>query len=31
MDVLTDVLSTMRVSSVLYARIEASAPWGIDF
>ena len=31
MDVLTDVLSTMRASSVLYARIEASAPWGIRF
>ena len=31
MDVLTDVLSTMKVSSILYARIEASAPWGIDF
>ena len=31
MDVLTDVLSTMRASSVLYGRIEASAPWGIAF
>ena len=31
MDVLTDVLSTMRVSSVLYGRIEAAAPWGISF
>ncbi len=31
MDVLTEVLSTMRVSSALYARVEAAAPWGIDF
>ena len=31
MDVLTDVLGTMRVSSMLYARIEATAPWGVGF
>lgn len=29
MDVLTDVLQTVRVSSVCYGRVELGAPWGI--
>ena len=28
-DVLTDVLQTVRVSSVCYGRVELGAPWGI--
>jgi AraC-like DNA-binding protein len=30
-DVLTDVISTIRIKSALYARVEARAPWGIGF
>src|SRR5687767_10592934 len=30
MDVLTDVLETVRVSSVCYGRIELGAPWGVQ-
>lgn len=30
MDVLTDVLQTVRVSSVCYGRVELSAPWGVE-
>ena len=30
MDVLTDVLQTVRVSSVCYGRVELGAPWGIQ-
>jgi AraC-like DNA-binding protein len=29
MDVLTDVLQTVRVSSVCYGRVELAAPWGM--
>jgi AraC-like DNA-binding protein len=29
-DVLTDIFSTIRASSVVNARIDARAPWGID-
>jgi AraC-like DNA-binding protein len=29
MDVLTDVLETVRVSSVCYGRVELGAPWGV--
>src|SRR5687768_17127178 len=29
MDVLTDVLQTVRVSSVCYGRVELGAPWGL--
>ncbi|MCC6669126.1 MAG: AraC family transcriptional regulator [Polyangiaceae bacterium] len=29
MDVLTDVLQTVRVSSVCYGRVELGAPWGV--
>src|SRR5262249_8722519 len=31
MDVLTDVMQTVRVRSHLYGRLELSAPWGIEF
>ena len=31
MDPLDDAFSTMRVRESLYARVEASAPWGIKF
>jgi AraC-like DNA-binding protein len=30
MDVLTDVLNTVRVSAACYGRVEAAAPWGIQ-
>lgn len=30
MDVLTDVLQTVRVSSVCYGRVELTAPWGLE-
>src|SRR3954469_20012464 len=29
MDVLTDVLETVRVVAACYGRLEATAPWGI--
>ena len=29
MDVLTDVLRTVRLESVIYGRLELAAPWGI--
>ena len=29
MDVLTDVMQTVRVRSHLYGRLELTAPWGI--
>lgn len=31
MDALTDVLTAMRVESVCYGRLEATAPWGLQF
>ena len=31
MDLLEDIFAAMRVESALYARLEARAPWGIDF
>ena len=31
MDPLTDLLPAMRVHSAVYTRVDASAPWGIDF
>lgn len=31
MDVLTEIFSTIRASNVVHARVEAFAPWGIDF
>lgn len=31
MDILTEIFSTIRASAVVVSRIEASAPWGIDF
>ena len=31
MDVLTDIFSTVRASSVINARVDGYAPWGIDF
>lgn len=31
MDPLTDVFTAMRVESVVYGRLEATAPWGISF
>jgi AraC-like DNA-binding protein len=31
MDLLDDVFAAMRVESALYARLETSAPWGINF
>ena len=31
MDPLTDLLPAMRVQSAVYTRVEASAPWGLDF
>lgn len=31
MDPLADLLPAMRVHSAVYTRVEASAPWGIDF
>lgn len=31
MDLLTEVFSTLRPTGVLYAKIEALAPWGLDF
>lgn len=31
MDPLDDIFAAMRVASALHARIEASAPWGLDF
>ncbi len=31
MDPLTDVFNSMRVESVVYGRLEATAPWGISF
>lgn len=31
MDIVTEVLSTLRVTSALFARFEATAPWGIHF
>ncbi len=30
MDVLTDVLETVRVVAACYGRMEATAPWGIQ-
>ena len=30
MDVLTDVLRTVRLQSQCHARLELSAPWGIE-
>ena len=30
LDVLTDVLQTVRVSSVCYGRVELGAPWGVQ-
>ena len=30
MDVLTDVLQTVRVSSICYGRVELQAPWGVE-
>lgn len=31
MDLLENIFSSMRVQSALHARLEARAPWGIDF
>jgi len=31
MDPLDDVFAAMRVESALYARLEAAAPWGVNF
>lgn len=31
MDLFDEVFAAMRVESALYARLEATAPWGIDF
>lgn len=31
MDTLTDLLPAMRVQSAVYTRVEATAPWGLDF
>lgn len=31
MDPLDDLFAAMRVQSALYARLETSAPWGLDF
>lgn len=31
MDPLTDVFTSMRVESVMYGRLEATAPWGLSF
>jgi len=31
MDPLTDVFTSMRVESVVYATLEATAPWGLSF
>ena len=31
MDPLTDLLPAMRVQSAVYTRVEATAPWGLDF
>src|SRR4051794_3562027 len=31
MDPLDDVFAAMRVQSALYARLETTAPWGINF
>ncbi len=31
MDPLDDIFSAMRVRSALYARLEATAPWGVQF
>lgn len=31
MDLLTDLLPAMRVKSAMYTRVEATAPWGLDF
>lgn len=31
MDPLDDIFAAMRVRSALYARLELSAPWGLDF
>lgn len=31
MDPLTDVFTSMRVESVVYRRLEATAPWGLSF
>lgn len=31
MDPLADVFTSMRVESVMYGRLEATAPWGISF
>jgi AraC-like DNA-binding protein len=31
MDPLTDLLPAMRVHSAVYTRVDATAPWGIDF
>lgn len=31
MDVLTDVLQNMRLQSIVYGRMELSAPWGLEF
>jgi AraC-like DNA-binding protein len=31
MDVLTDVLSTTRTSTLIYGLMELSAPWGLEF
>lgn len=31
MDPLSDLLPSMRVASVAYTRLEATAPWGLDF
>ena len=29
MDPFTDIFKTMRVASVVHARMEATAPWGL--
>ncbi len=31
MDPITDVFTAMRVDSVVYGRIELTAPWGLKF
>lgn len=31
MDLLTDLLPAMRVQRAMYTRLEATAPWGLDF
>lgn len=31
MDLFDEIFSAMRVESALYARLEATAPWGVDF